>query len=79
LQHAAENVAHFGLVVDQPQQRLSSRALQADAENVFGRRIQVGDQQAVVYENDASAQAIEYSFGVVGGGAAIVAGARPAA
>jgi hypothetical protein len=31
LQHAAEYVAHFGLVVDQSQQRFSSCALQTDA------------------------------------------------
>jgi hypothetical protein len=49
--------------------------LQADAEDVFRRGVELGDQQAVVYENDASTQAVENSFGIVRCCAAVIAGA----
>jgi hypothetical protein len=65
LQHAPENVAHLGLVVDQPQQGLAARALQADAEDVLGRGIEIDDQQAVVDKNDARAKAVENSLWIV--------------
>jgi hypothetical protein len=41
--------------------------LQAHAEDVFRGRVEVDYQQIVVNEDDARAQAIENSFGVVGG------------
>jgi hypothetical protein len=40
--------------------------LHTDAENVFGGGVEVDDQQAVINEDDAGAQAVENSFGVVG-------------
>jgi hypothetical protein len=74
-QHPAENVAHLGLVVDEAQQRLAARALLADAEDVLGGGVEVDDQQAVVDENDACAQAVENAFGIVRWRATVVAGA----
>ena len=65
LQYPPEDVPHLGLVVDQSQQRLAARTLQADAEDVLRRRIEIDDQQAVVDENDARAKAVENSLGIV--------------
>ena len=42
---ATKDVAQFGLIVDELQQGFALRALNADAQNVFGGRIQADDQQ----------------------------------
>jgi hypothetical protein len=79
LQDAAEDVAHFRLVIDEPQQRLAACALQADAEYVLGCGVKGDDQQVVVDEDDACAQAVENAFGIVRCCAAVIAGALAAA
>jgi hypothetical protein len=76
LQNPGQDVPHLGFVVDQPQQRPAARTLQADAEDVFRSRVKVDYQQVVVNENNACAQAVENSSGIVGRRAAIIAGAR---
>jgi hypothetical protein len=68
LENAAQNVPQFWLIVDETQQRLAAGALFAYAENVFGRRIEVEYQEALIDKNDARAKAVENSFwiGVAG-------------
>jgi hypothetical protein len=48
----AQDLAHLGFVVDQPQQRLAVGASAADAEDVFCGRIQVDNQQVIVQQDD---------------------------
>jgi len=55
LYDARENVAHFGLVIDQSQQRFSACPQLADAEDIFGCGIQADDQEVVVKQYDARA------------------------
>jgi hypothetical protein len=55
----SEHVAHFGLIVDQPQQGLASRPRNTDAEDVFRGGVEIDDQQAAVYEDDGRAEAVE--------------------
>lgn len=64
LENAAKNVSQFGFVVDEAQQGLALCPLHADAKDIFRGRIEVDDQQVVVDENDARAQAVKNTFGV---------------
>ena len=61
LRNAAQNFAHLRLVVDELQQRLAARALRADTKDVFCCRIQVDDEQMLVQQDDARAQAVQNS------------------
>jgi len=56
---ASEDLAHFGFVIDEPQQRFAARTTATDTQNVFGRRVQIGDQQVVVEQNDARGETVE--------------------
>ena len=71
---AAQDIAQFRFVVDQPQQRRAARPLRADAEDVFCGRIQADDQQVGVEQDDARAQAVE-NFLCVAVERAVVTGA----
>ena len=68
LEDPAKNVPQFWLIVDEAQQRLAAGPLYADTEYIFGRRIEVEYQKALVDKNDARAKAVENSFwiGVAG-------------
>jgi len=46
--HTAKDVTHFRLIVDESQQRFSAGSFLADAENIFGGRIQADDQKVLV-------------------------------
>ncbi len=59
-----EYLAHFRLVVHEPQQRLAPGARTTDAEDVFGGRVEVDDQQVFVEENDARVEAVENEAGI---------------
>jgi hypothetical protein len=61
---AAQDFAHFGFVVDEAQQRLATRPRTADAENIFGGRVQVDDEKIVVEQDDTRTQAVDDSGGV---------------
>ena len=74
LQHTAEYVAQLRLIANQSQQGLAARALHTDAEDVLGSRIQVDNEEIVVNEDDARAEAVENSFGIVGKCSATMAG-----
>ena len=62
--NAAEDLAHFRLIVDEPQQRLAARAGAADAQNVLGRRVQVDNEQIVIQQDDARSQAVDDLAGI---------------
>jgi hypothetical protein len=62
--NAAQDLAHFRLVVDEPQQGLAARAGAADAENVLGRRVQVDDKKVFVQQDDAGTQAVDDLTGI---------------
>jgi hypothetical protein len=62
--NAVEQLAHFGVVVDEPQQRLAARTFAADTENVFCGRIQINNEQVFVQQDDAGIQAVENGAGV---------------
>jgi hypothetical protein len=66
-QHATQDVAELGFVINQAQQRLAACALHADAEDILRRRVEISDQQAVINEDNARAQAIENSLRIVAG------------
>jgi len=51
--NATKNVSQLRLIVDELQQRLATCALNANAKNVFGGRVQADDQQALVEKDDA--------------------------
>lgn len=70
--HTTENVTHFRLIVDEPQQRFSIRAFLADAENIFGGRIQADDQKVLVQKDNAGTQRIEDVIGIATEGAVVV-------
>jgi hypothetical protein len=55
----AEDLAELRFVIDQLQQGFSACAVAADAENVLGRRVEVGNEQIVVQQDDACVQAVE--------------------
>ena len=59
-ENAAQDVAHLGFVVDELEQRLSARALLADAENVLCCRVEPDNQEVLVEQDDARAQVVEY-------------------
>ncbi len=67
-----QDIAHLRLVVDELQQRLAASPLLADAQDVLRRRIQRDDQEAVVEQDDARAQAVEDVCGVTQQRAAVV-------
>jgi hypothetical protein len=67
---------HFRFVIDEPQQRFAARARTTDAEDVFGRGVQVDDVKAVIEQDNAGAEAVDNPGGVpaersVAGAAAI--------
>ena len=64
LEDPAKNVPQFWLIVDEAQQRLAAGPLYADTEYVFGRRIEVEYQKALINKYDARAQAVENTFGI---------------
>ena len=57
----AQDLAHLRLVIDELQQRLPMRTSAADAEDVLGRGIEVGNKEIVVQQDDARVQAVEYA------------------
>jgi hypothetical protein len=59
--NAAQNFAHLRFVVNELQQRLAPSALPADTKYVFCCRVQVNNEQMLVQQDDARAQAIENS------------------
>jgi len=65
LNNAAQDVAQFRLIIDQPQQCFAASAPCTDAENIFRGRIEADDQQVRIKQNDARAKAIENLFCVV--------------
>jgi hypothetical protein len=72
IQYSRQDVAQLRLIPDQSQQRSTASALHADAEEIFGSRVEIDNQQIVVEKYDARAQAIEDSCGIVVQAAAIV-------
>ena len=50
---AGEDLAHFGLVIDELQERLAPSTLATDPKHVFRGRVQVDYQQVVVEQYDA--------------------------
>jgi hypothetical protein len=60
----AEDFAQLRFVIHQLQQGSAARPVAADAKNVLGRRVEVGDKQIVVQQNDAGVQAVENFAGV---------------
>ena len=57
--NARQDLAHFRFVVNKLEQRLTMRALAADAQDVFCGRVQVHDELMLIKQNDACAQAVE--------------------
>ena len=55
----AEDLAELRFVIDQLQQGFSACAVAADAKNVLGCRIEVGNEQVVIQQDDARVQAVE--------------------
>jgi len=64
-QHAAQDVPKLRFVINQAQQRLAASTLLANTKEAFCRRVKVGNQQAVIKEDDAGTQAIENSLRIV--------------
>jgi hypothetical protein len=62
---AGQDLAHLRFVVDESKKGLAARARPADAEHVFSSGIQVENEQVVIEQNDARAQAVEDASGVV--------------
>ena len=60
-----QDIAHLRFVVDESKKRLPTRSRPADAEHVFSGRIQVENEQVVVEQDNARAQAVEDIAGVV--------------
>ena len=50
---ATQDLAHFRIVVNQPQQGLSASAPAAHAKNVFGGGIKINDEQTIIQQDDA--------------------------
>jgi hypothetical protein len=50
---ATQDLSHLRLVIHELQQRLPSRAFAADAKHVFGSRIEVGNEEIVIQQDDA--------------------------
>jgi len=63
--HTAEYFTQFGFVIDQLQQRLAVRSCTADSEEIFCGGVHVDNQQAVVKQDDARAQAVQNVAGVL--------------
>ena len=57
--NTAQDLAHLRFVVDKLQQRLAACAPAADTKNVFCGRVQVNDEQMLIQQDDAGAQAVE--------------------
>jgi hypothetical protein len=55
----AEDVAQFGVVVEQAQQGFAARPPLAHTEYVFGRRIQADDEPVPVEQDDTGTQTVE--------------------
>lgn len=52
-QCAAENILEFRIVVHELQQRSAARPASADAEQVLGGGVQVGDQEVLIEKYNA--------------------------
>jgi hypothetical protein len=65
LDNTRQNIAHFGLVVDKLEQRLTARPLLADTKNVFGGWVQPRDQEMLVEQNDARTERVKNGAGVL--------------
>jgi hypothetical protein len=68
--NARKDFAHLGLVIDEPQQGSPAGTGATDAEDVFRGGIQVDNQQVVVEENNARAQGVENTAGILAKGSA---------
>lgn len=75
--HTTENVAHFRLIIDESQQGFSVGSFLADAENIFGGRVQADNQKVLVQKDDAGTQCIEDAVGIAPEGS-VIAGAAAA-
>jgi hypothetical protein len=60
---AQQDVAQFGTVAEQLQDRLIARPRPADTEQVFGGGVERLDEQAPVDDNDAGVQVVENLLG----------------
>jgi hypothetical protein len=69
---ARQDVLQFPIIVEQPQQRFAPRAVLTDTEYVLRGRIQADDEQIVVEQDDAGAQAVDDGLSLDGFGAAII-------
>ena len=56
LADATEDIAEFRVVVEQAQQRLAACALFGNAEQMFGRRIEITNQEGAVENDDAGTE-----------------------
>jgi hypothetical protein len=64
-EHAAKDVLKFGLIAQEAQHGCATSPLDAYPKQIFCGRVEVNDQQVVVNENNASAEAVENTFRVV--------------
>ena len=71
-----EDVSEFGIIIDEAQQRFAPRPCLADTQDVLGRGVQVRDEQVLIEEDYARAEAFEYISCVEPGSPAVV-GALP--
>ena len=62
---AAQNFLQLGFVVNETQKRFTTSALCANTKNIFCGRIQAYDQEVLVEQDDACAQAVENASGVL--------------
>jgi hypothetical protein len=74
---AAQDVAHFRLIIDQAQQGVTEGAPLADTEDVFGSGIHTDNQQIVIQKNDARTQAVEDVIGFFMYGSIVTGAAFP--
>jgi len=56
IQNAPQDVSQLRLITDKPQQRFPARAVYANAEDVFGGRVQVENEQAIVENDDTGTE-----------------------
>jgi len=54
-EHTAQDIAHFWFVVNESQQRFTSRTLLTNAQYILGRRVEADDQQVLIQQDDAGA------------------------
>ncbi len=61
--NARQYFPHFGLIIDELQERLAAGAFTTDSQHVFRGGVQIGDQKAVIEQNDARGNAVENAAG----------------